>query len=813
MRTLPLALRTAVRPLARRPAHAAAAVLTLALGIGVATEVWSVLDAALLRPLPYPDAGRLVSVLAARPRRGPEAVGIAPADFLAWRERSRSFAALGAYVPFGSLDLTGAGEPVRLERHLVSDGLLQALGIQAAVGRLFLADEYRPGGRRVVVLGERLWHERFGGDPRMVGRLLTIGGERCEVVGVLPRGFRLPGGDPDLLAPLAFGPADAADRAAGYLGGVGRLRPGVSLAAARAEMAALAGSLARQFPASNQGLEASVVPLRELFTRQSRAALWVVFAAVTAVLLIACGNVANLQLVRALSRLPELGVRAALGATAPRLVGQLLAETSLLAVLGGALGLPIAWAALRVLPDARGIYLPASASPGIDLRVLGFAAAVTVACALAAGLAPALQVILGGGPAATLLGRRDGAWGGAGAAAMVGRRRERAQAALVMVEVALACMLSIAAGLLLRGFHRLLEQPPGFSAGHVLAFDVALPASRYGQRRQVTAFYRELVARLESLPGVAAAAAATEVPPDEPWGFHLRLAGEARAREIAAGWQLVTPGYFAALRLPLLAGRPIGGLDRSGSRRVAVLGESAARLLPGGGGALGRQVIFNGGAYEIVGVVKDVWNPGEHAAQPMAYFAFDQATVPIERMRAMSMVLRGPGDPLRFAAAARRELRSLDRDLPAGRMAALASRIAAAAPLARPRLDAQMTSAFAVLAALLAMVGIYGVLSFAVDRRTREIGVRMALGAGRGDLVRLVLRRGMAPAAAGMAAGLLGAFWLARLLASLRIEAASAEPRLFAAVALGLTAIAAIACWLPARRASRLDPLAALRQE
>jgi predicted permease len=813
MSTLPLAFRTALRPLARRPAHTVAAVLTLALGIGVATAVWSVLDAALLRPLPYPDAGRLVSVLALRQRRGPEAVGIAPADFLAWRERSRSFAALGAYVPFGSLDLTGAGEPVRLERHLVSDGLLQALGIQAAVGRLFLADEYRPRAPRVVVLGERLWHDRFGGDRRVVGRLLTLGGERYEVVGVLPRGVRLPGGDPDLLAPLGFGPADAADRSAGYLGAIGRLRPGVSLAAARVEMAALAGSLARQFPASNQGLAASVVPLRELFTRQSRAALWVVFAAVTAVLLIACGNVANLQLVRALSRLPELGVRAALGATAPRLVGQLLAETSVLAFMGGALGVPLAQAALMLLPDARGIYLPASASPRIDLRGLAFATAVTVACALVAGLAPALRVVFGGGPAAALLGGRGGARAGAGASGAGGPRHGRAQAVLVMVEVALACMLAIGAGLLLHGFHRLLEQPPGFSAGHVLAFDIALPAARYRERPQVTAFYRELVARLESLPGVGVAAAATEVPPDDPWGFHPRIAGEARAREVAAGWQLVTPGYFAALRLPLLAGRPITALDRTGGRRVAVLGESAARQLLGGADPLGRLVIFNGDAYEIVGVVKDVWNPGEHAAQPSVYFALDQATVPLERMRAMSVVLRAPGNPLRLAATARRALWSLDRDLPAGRMAALERRIAAAVPLARPRLNALLTSAFAGLAAVLAMVGIYGVLSFAVDQRTREIGVRMALGAGRGDLVRLVLRRGMAPAAAGIAAGLLGAFWLARLLAGLRIEAGGAEPGLFAAVALGLTAVAALACWLPARRASRLDPLAALRQE
>jgi len=420
-----------------------------------------------------------------------------------------------------------------------------------------------------------------------------------------------------------------------------------------------------------------------------------------------------------------------------------------------------------------------------------------------------------GDPAAALLGGRGGAWGGGGAfaATVGGPRHERAQAALVMVEVALACMLSIAAGLLLRGFHRLLEQPPGFSAGHVLAFDVALPAARYPERRQVTTFYRELVGRLESLPEVAAAAAATEVPPDEPWGFHPRIAGEARAREVAAGWQLVTPGYFTALRLPLLTGRPIIALDRPGSRRVAVLGESAARQLLGGAGPLGRQVIFSGAAYEVVGVVKDVWNPGEHAAQPMVYFAHEQATVPLERMRAMSVVMRAPGDPQRFAEAARRALWWLDRDLPAARMAALERRLAAAVPLARPRLNALLTSAFAALAALLAMVGIYGVLSFAVHRRTREIGVRMALGAARGDLVRLVLRRGMVPAAAGMAAGLVGAGWLARLLAGLRIEAGGAEPWLFAAVALGLAAVAALACWLPARRASRLDPLAALHQQ
>jgi putative ABC transport system permease protein len=822
-------LRYALRGLARRPAFTAAAVLTLALGIGVNAAMFSVLDAALLRPLPYPDPDRLVSVLAMRPRGGPDPIGMTPADFIGWRDRSTCLAPFGAYLPVGSVALTGAGDAVRLERHLVSDGLLRALGVQAAAGRLFLPGEYRPGSRRVVVLSQRLWRGRFGGDPRVIGRRLRLDGELYEVIGVLPRGFRLPGGDPDLLLPLAFGPADAADRRAGALGGIARLRPGVSLAQARSELAAIAGALAQQFPASNRGLSASLVPLGELFTRKARAALWILSAAVLGVLLIACANAANLQLVRAVARQPEIELRIALGAGAARLAGQLFAETAVIAASGGVLGLLLGEAVLRLMPEARGVYLPPSTSVGLDGRVLGFAAGVTVASALLSGLAPVLRIVLESGRRGT---RPGGGWRGLGPGLSGFRRgqaRERTLDVLVVIEVAIACTLAIGAGLLLRSFHRLLDEPPGFSAAGVLAFDLALPEARYRERLQVAAFYRELVVRLESLPGVAAAAAATEIPPDEPWGFRPRIegqdggavdeaiAGGAGEQAIAAGWQLVTPGYFAALRLPLLAGRPIAAGDRLGRGRVAVLGESAARRLLGSRDPLGRRVRFNGAAYEIVGVVGDVRPAGGGArVQPVVYFAHDQGTVPVERMRAMSVIVRTAGDPNPLARSVRRVLRAMDPDLPADRLEALERRLAAAALLARSRFNALLVAAFAALAAVLAAVGIYGVLSFAVQRRTREMGVRAALGARRADLVRLVLRRGLGLAAAGAAGGLIGACWLARLLGGLLTGergGVAADAWIFAVAALGLTAVAAAASYLPARRASRVDPLAAVRQE
>ncbi len=789
----------ALRLACRFPVFTLTVVLTLGLGLGAATSVFTVVDAALLHPVPYPDPERIITVLGARPERGPERTSLTPADFLALRARNRTFSELGAYVPFGSLDLTGAGEPVRLQRHLVSEGLLESLRVRALVGRLFQAEEYRQAGARVVVLSDRLWRRRFGGDPKIAGRRLRLGGESYEAVGVLPPDFRIPGGDPDLLVPLVFRPEDATDRKAGYLGGVGRLRPGISQMQARADLESIARGLQVQFPDSNQGLSISLVPLPESYGMQARTALWVIFGAVSLLLLITCVNVANLQLVRAIARERELDLRAAVGATAPRLLRQLLTETLLVSLLGGALGFWLARLALHVLPDPRGIYLPASLGVDVGLRALQFTILVTLASALAAGLVPALRTSFGS--AASFSARGGTAAPGS----------ERLQSGLVVLEVALAFVLLIASGLLVRSFLHLADQDLGFKTDRVLTLDVALPAASYGEPRMKT-FYSALIERIAALPGVVAVGAAKEIPPDEPWSYQPRIVGETMRDEVSAGWQLITPGYLEAMRTRIVAGQGITARDRDGGRRVALFNESAVRRLLGGRGALGKQVRFNGGVYDVVGVVADQRLPGQ-AAQPIVYFAYDQSTVPPPSLSALSLVIRTAADPAALEGPVRSALASLDRNLPADRLETLETRLAAAAPLARSRFNALLMSAFSGIALVLAAVGIYGVLSFSVRRRTREIGIRMALGARRAQVRRQMLRRGLALALAGIVCGGLAALLLTRVLESLLVGISRADPLTFLLISAALILVAFLACYLPARRASRLDPFAALRFE
>jgi putative ABC transport system permease protein len=796
LRDLSYALRLAVR----FPVFTATVVLTLGLGIGAATSVFSVIDAVLLHPVPYPDPDRIVSILAVRPERGPDRTSLTPADFLSLRARNRAFGQLGAYVPFGSLDLTGEGEPVRLQRHLVSEGLLETLRIRAVVGRLFQAEEYRQTGQRVVILSHRLWRSRFGGDPRIAGRRLRLGGETYEAIGVLPADFRLPGGDPDLLVPLAFRPEDATDRTSGYLGGIGRLRPAVSLTQARADLESIARGLQEQFPASNRGLSVSLLSLPELYGAQARTALWVIFGAVSLLLLITCVNVSNLQLVRALARERELSLRVALGATAPRLLRQLLAETLVLSLLGGALGLLLARLALHILPDPRGIYLPASLGVEIGARALQFTLLVTLVSALVSSLVPALRTSFG----------RSMSFGVRGGTAAPGT--ERLQSGLVVLEVALAFILLIGSGLLVRSFLRLVDQDLGFKPDHVLTLDVSLPSASYGEPERIKAFYRALIERVGALPGVVAAGAAKEIPPDEPWGFQPRIEGEAKPEEISAGWQLITPGYLEALRTRIVAGETLTARDRAGSRRVALFNESAVKRILRGGTPLGKRVRFNGEAFDVVGVVEDQRVPGQ-AAAPVVYLAYDQSTVPPPMLKALSLVIRTDRDPAALAAAVKGALASLDRNLPAARLETLETRLAAAAPLARSRFNALLMSTFSGIALILAAVGIYGVLSFSVRKRTREIGLRMALGARRAQVLNLVLRRGLGLALVGIVCGGLAAFLLTRVLDSLLVGISRADPLTFLLISAALILVAFLACYLPARRASRLDPFVALRFE
>jgi putative ABC transport system permease protein len=790
--------RQAFRLFRRVPGFSTAVVLTLGLGIGATTVVFSVVDAVLLHPVPYERPERLISVMGLRPERGTERISLTAADFLALRAGNRSFSQLGAFVPFGSLDLTSDGEPVRLARHLVSQGLLEALEVRPEVGRLFTVEEFR--GARVALLSHKLWRSRFGGDPRIVGRGLILGGERYQVAGVLQREFRLPGGDPDLVLPLAFQPTDGTDRDSAYLGAIGRLRPGVSIAQARADLAGLARGLATRFQATNRGLEMSLLTLPESFGRQSRTALWVIFAAVGFLLLIACVNVSNLHLVRALAREPELELRAALGATAPQLFRQLLGENLLLGAMGGALGLALAEVGLHLLPDPRGIYLPTSLTVEVGGRAVLLTVLVTLAGAFLSGLLPAWRATAG---ERTGLGERGGT---------ASPRHERLQQGLVVLEVALAFVLLVGAGLMARSFQSILDQDLGYAPGHVLTFDLALPASRYAGAEASEELYRQLLSRVAALSGVEAVGAAKEIPPDEPWYFHPKIEGEEVPKEVSIGWQLLTPGYLAAMRTALRAGEGIGENDRAGSRPIALLNESAVRKIFGGRAAIGRRLRFNGHVFEIVGVTQDERSPGEEPA-PVAYFSYFQAPVPAALKRSLSLVVRVKGQPEDLAGPVKSILRSLDRDLPVPQLEPLEERLATALPLARSRFNSLSQGIFALLALLLAAVGIYGVLSYSVRQRTREIGVRLALGAQRAELLQQVLRRGLILALTGVACGIAGSLALTRILDSILVGVSSVDPLTFLAISAVLLAVAIVACYLPAWKASRLDPFEALRRE
>jgi len=790
-----------LRTFRSHPGPTGAAILTLALGIGATTAIFSVVDAVLLRPLPFPAPERLADVLAVRPERGAERAGVTPADFLAWRAQSASFEQIGAYVPFGTVDWTGGEEPLRLSRHLVSAGLLEALGVAPAAGRLFGPEDYRAGGDRVVLLSHRLWRERFGADPAAVGRSLTLGGEAYQVAGVLPADFRIRGGAPDVLVPLVFGPEASTDRESAYLGAIGRLKPGVTTARAGRELDAIRTRLDAELPEADRGVRAGVVPLQQAFAGPVRPALLVLFGAVVFVLLIACANVASLQLVRAAAREPETVLRAALGAGRLRLVRQLLAESAALAVPGGLAGVALAGLALKLLPDARGVYLPRDLEIGIDPRVLLFALGLSLLASLVAGLVPAFRA-----------GRTD-----LRAALRSGSREDTGQTrwldGFAVAEIALALLLLVGAGLMARSFVHLLGEDPGFVAENVLTLEIELPEARYAQPEQVAVFSRQLLERLRHLPGVVAAGAVRQLPPDSAWSFQPVFEGqEEPAQDASAAWELASPDAFAALGTRIVRGRPFESRDRPRTPLVAVIDEAAARRFFPGVDPLGRRVRFNGQWHEVVGVAQAQRRPGAEAA-PVFWFAAAQLPVPADYLRSMGIAVRTEKDPLALAAAVRRELWALDGNLPAGDLQTLEERLAGSLFYARAHFNTVLLLLFGGLGLVLAMVGIYGVLTYRAGRRTRELGIRMALGALRSDIVKLVLRHGLALTGIGLALGLAGAVALSRVLGSLLYGIGALDPLTLCTVVLTLTAVATLASWLPAWRASRLDPLAAIRAE
>ena len=802
-------LRYAGRALLKSPGFTTVAVLTLALGIGANTAIFSVVNGVLLKPLPFHEAERLVQVFEVT--RG--GLGTAsPPNFTDWRADNTVFREMGAYTATAGV-LGGSGDPQRIAGAAVTGGFFPVLAEAPTIGRAITETDAVVGQGRVVVLGHALWQRRFGGDPGITGRTVQLDGGDYTVIGVMPAGFEYPAGA-EMWVPLAFTEEDlATQRGAHYLDVIARLAPGTTVERASSEMTAIADLLEARYPDSNTGSSAVVVPLREAIVGDARPALLILLGAVGFVLLMACANVANLLLARTAARKRELAVRSALGAGQGRLVRHLLAESVLLALIGGAAGLVLAKLALDVLLTLSVDGMPRLAETRLDGTVLVFTAAVSVLTGVVFGLLPAIR----SGRARDL----TAALKSGGGAVAQDRTGGRTQAVLVVAEMALAVLLLAGAGLLSKSFLSLQRVDPGFNPRGVLTFDIALPRSGYPEPEDSRAFFGEFERRVAALPGVERVAGIFGLPLT---GFNYTISverldgapaydepGEERYTQV----RVVTPGYFRAMEIPLLAGRPLAQTDRAGTEPVVVVNESAAELLWPGGDPLGHRFELGttlglggpriGGT--VVGVVADVRHHGPaEAPRPEVYAAHGQFPVDF-----LSMTVRTSMPPASLVNPVREQLRALDRSLAMDDVRTMEQRLAAS--VAQPRLYALLLSVFAAAALLLAAVGIYGVMSCAVRNRVNEIGIRRALGAEARDVLRMVVGSAMSLALGGLALGLLAAFALTRVLAGFLYGVSATDPLTFAAVAILLTAVALLASFIPARRAARVDPMIALREE
>jgi putative ABC transport system permease protein len=797
-------LRYGARMLLKNPGITLIAIVTLSLGIGANTAIFSVINGVLLSSLPYPQPEQLAMVWCDNRRQGiPDDITSYP-NFVDWRDRNKTFQGM-AGMTSSNLQLTGVGEPEEIRAATVSINFFQVIGVGPMLGRGFTAEEERPGSDRVVILSHALWQRRFGGDPGMLNKTISLSGIQNTVVGIMPPKFQFPE-NAEMWRPLAPSDGMRAARFGFFLPVVGRLKPGVTRAQAQADLDVIANQIEQQFP-DMAGYGVNVVLALEQTVGAIRRSLMTLLVAVLFVLLIACANVANLLLARAAGRRREVAVRAALGAGRWRIVRQLLTESMLLAVLGGALGVLLAWWGLRLLVDLSPANIPRLENIRLDGRVLWFSLGLSLLTGLIFGLAPALQTThLKLGETLKEGGRTEAG----------GRSAQLIRGALIVVEVALTLVLLAGAGLLIRSFWRLQQVDPGFKAENLLTLRLSLPRSRYTDGAQAVSFFERLQERLSALPGVVAVSATTDI-------MLRRLATsssftiENRPRDpselaLELPFDRVQPNYFQTMGIPLLQGRAFTAQDTRDSPRVAIVNETFVKRYFPNEDPIGKRFTFGDGGpnarwIAIVGVVRDTKRQG--VDQPIRI----ESWMPLAQSPAGSMdvVLRTTGDPLALSNSAREAVWSLDRDLPIPRIQTMEQNLSAR--VAQRRLNMLLLGLFASVALILAAVGIYGVMSYAVTQRTNEIGIRMALGAQTGDVVGLVLRHGMALTLVGVAIGLIATFMLTRLMASLLFGVSATDPITFAAIAALLIGVALVACWIPARRATRVDPMVALRCE
>ncbi|HWQ33602.1 MAG TPA: ABC transporter permease [Blastocatellia bacterium] len=809
MNTLWQDVRYGLRLIRRNPGFTLVAALSLALGIGANTAIFTVVNAVLLRPLPFPEPEQLVMVwedatFAGFPQNTP-----APANFVDWQAQSRSFESMAA-LSEGSFNLTGDGEPEKIQAYRVTANFFPLLGVQPALGRSFLAAEDQPGANRVVMLSHGLWQRRFGGEPSVIGKDILLNGEKYRVIGVMPRGFQFLERYIGLWTPLALTAEERTERGSHYLKVVGRLKPGVTVAQANADIGAVMEQIARTYPNQAARIGAYVLPLREQLAGDIRRPLMVLLVAVGCVLLIACANIASLLLARAAARNREIAVRAALGAGRWRIVRQLLTESILLSGIGGALGLLFAVWSFAFLEQLIPPTMALTVSLEPDGRMLVFTLLISMLTGILFGLVPALQ--------AARFNQNEALKQGSGRAVNLGSRRLRS--ALVVAEIALSLVLLVGAGLLIQTFHKLRQQYAGLRPENVLTMRTPLPQNKYAQPEQRTAFYDQVRARVGALPGVISVGYTTSVPlewkggtsgfvPENTQQPLPGLSYDANHRQVSAD-------YLKTMGIPLRRGRYFDSRDQANSLPVAIINETMAREYWPNEDALGKRFKIGDPDSDVpwltvVGIVADVRQMGLDAPVKAEMYQPYQQAKQQPWYAPRDLVIRTAVEPESLVAAVRREIRAIDPDQPISNIRTM-DEILGEETQPR-RLGMTLLAVFAGLALVLAALGIYGVLSYFVVQHTPEMGVRMALGAGRRDILALVVRKGLSLALLGIGAGVIASLGLTRLMQSLLFEVSANDPLTLAGVALLLLAVALVACLVPARRAAKVDPIVALRCE
>ena len=804
-------LRYAARSLRKHRGFTAVVLATLALGIGANAAIFSVVNAVLLRPLPYEGADRIAVIWGDLHRPGVNEIPASAGEYADYRDRSHAFEHVAAYDTAG-FTVTGGGDPEEVDGAVVTASLFPLLGVSAQVGRTFLEQEEEAGRNDVALLSHGLWRRRFNANPAIVGRVIPIDGRPTQVVGVMPASFQFPDPAVEIWKPLLLDAEALSEDNRGSHGytALVRMRPGVTLGQAQADLARVAATFGAEHPGNYRtGFSARLRPLQDEIVGDTGRPLLILLGAVGLVLLIACANVSNLLMARAASRRREIALRTALGAGRGRLVRQLLTESMLVAVAGGALGLALASWGVDLLIGLAPDTIPRLREVDLDHRVVLFTALVSLATGVLFGIVPALRA---SGPALNDA-LKDG--GRSGESAMHGR----AGRLLVVSEVALSLVLLVGAGLLVQSFARVQDVEPGFDAGGVLTLRLSLPESRYTTFEKGERFFDTLFASLLARPDVAAVAAASALPFSGLGGsrtFHIE-GREPRRPEDQPEEQLriVTDGYFQTMRIPVVKGREFSDRDRFTAPRVALVNEALARKHWPDESPIGKRVSFSRDDprwYEIVGVVANVKHRGLDAAdRPELYVPYRQPLFANWTVRPMQVAVRTAGDPLAAAGTVRREIARIDTEQAISDVRTMDERIGRS--LEARRFSMILLAVFAAIALALAAIGIYGIIAYAVTERTHEIGVRLALGAQRRDVMAMIVVQGMAMAAAGTVAGVVSALLLTRLMSSLLFGVSPADPMTFTAIPLLLALVAFVACCVPARRATRVDPLVALRTE